>query len=316
MSNNFIAAPELEDQLLTPERTDVGIIHDIRIAVLSPEAWARAHERGAQQQHAFWQFDIEWLSFKRVAKETGEEIHEMWGSPTKSRVTRSVRQDDGSFAALVEDEVEAVRTGGLVAIPTAKSMKYDFLNDLPARPDDDAIRNLCKTPTQRLVAYMQRAGIRIVGTDGDGQPTFPEGVIGGIFEFVNKRDSFPRGGTNEVTGRFEWDESNPYQTYMRYPLRRLDTYDVPEDRPTVEVQTVWEETETVGAATLDTDKLSTALAIAGYNAEVLAGDAEAQASFLAEHIGDATECAVFGTAELNDAAADGRLTEFIEEVLS
>lgn len=314
MSNNFITAPEVAEKFTTPDRVDVFRILDIRIAVQDEAAHARALERGITSQHAYWEFELEPLSFRRVARETQEEVNELYGVP-RLKATKTMFDDATSkYVGLTDYEVQAIRDGGMLAIPAGKRMRYDFLDNLPPNADADTIHNICKTPTQRQVAHMVQAGIKVTGTNVNGQPTFPDGVIGGIYEFVSKRDSFPRAGNDAVTNRFKWDESNPFQQYMRYPVKQLDEYEIPEDRGTVEVQTVWDEIEGVGGGGgIDAEALAAALVIANYDSDTLAGDMAAQMVWLAESVSAAP---ILGISELADAAAEGSLVELIAEVLS
>ena len=314
MSNDFITAPEVAEEFTTPDRIDVFRILDIRIAVQDEAAHARALERGITSQHAYWEFELEPLSFRRVARETQEEINELYGVPRLKATKTQFDDITNKYIGLTDDEVRAVRDGGMLAIPKGKRMRYDFLDRLPPNADADTIRNVCKTPTQRQVAHMVQAGIKVTGTDVNGQPIFPEGVIGGIFEFVSKRDSFPRAGNDAVSGRFKWDESNPFQQYMRYPVQKLDEYEIPEDRGTIEVQTVWDEVEGVGGGGggIDAEALASGRTAAGYDPAELR-DLASQMVWLAENVSVAP---ILGISELSDAASEGNLVKFIAESLA
>lgn len=303
MTNNFFESAGVA-KFSQAEMTNVLRLVGVRAVTATPEQIKSGLERDEPitAQHVYLEFRWEPLSYELISPRSNNLEIDGWPG---YKLTKGNGLNDA--------QIEAVREQGYNAIPGDQAIR---LLSFAGVPTDAQIQDKGKTLMQRHMAYAYRAGIVPSGTGPDGQPTFADGIIGGIFEVRGGQDVFPVPvGENDVantTGKFYWDYENTYEKWVRYPLKRLDSFEMPANRP------VFDRTKTKGddnrpaptasptVAELDILQLNRALVSAGYIPGTLRTAAQ-QTVFLHTNIGENADTAIFGEAELQAAASEGKL---------
>ncbi len=299
MGNSFFQAPELHDTFAQSEMTNVMRLLDISVVVATDEQRESSLNRDEPitEQHAYLQFTWEPLSYELISPRTNNLEVDGWPS---YKLTKGAGLDDA--------QIQAVREHGFAAIPSEIAIKAPSFNGTPT---DAQIEKKANTLMARHLAFASRAGIALIGTDENGQPLFAEGVIGGIYEIRGGEDTFPVPSTDD-DDKFFWDHENTYDKYVRYPVKLLDGYTIPENRPVFDrTKKEGDRPEPTAAPTvadLDVGQLRQAIVDSGFNPQTILS-ANEQAVFLATHIGDTEATSIFGDRSLNEAALAGELTE-------
>ncbi len=300
MGNSFFGtASELEGFQQT-ELTNVLRLTDISVVVATAEQRESSlnREDPITDQHAYLQFSWAPLSYELISPKTNNLEIDGWPS---YKLTKGHGLDDA--------QVQAVREHGFQAIPNDLRIKAPSFNGTPT---DKQIEKKAKTLMTRHLAFCNRAGMTLVGTDENGQPVFKDGVIGGIYEVRGGEDTFPVPKTDPETDKFYWDEDDTYDKYIRYPIKVVEGYIIPDNRPVFDrTKTAEDRPEPTAAPTvaeLDLNQLRQALVDSRFDPSVLLSASE-QAIFLAQHIGDSEATSIFGDRSLNEAALAGELTE-------
>ena len=216
---------------------------------------------------------------------------------------------DVSFG-LDPEHLANIRANGWLGIPDNKLVRVDEKLDARGQTRE--------WPRYRL----QTKDILPLDIDVDGSITGKVGqpystAVGHVFRCSEGSDTFARNVQDSVTKQWKVDTTNPRRSYMRYPLEMDDSYVAPADVPVRIPRSASTEAGAVFTATvaagLTSDSLRAAVlasGLVGKNATELSG-ANRQISFVASHMEDSEETLVFGTAEVNEAANEGELIDFL-----
>ena len=211
---------------------------------------------------------------------------------------------------LETDDLARVRANGWLGIPDRRLIRVN--DKVDARGQDR------EWPRYRLTTKdVLHIDIDIDGsvTGKVGQPYSTD--VGHVFKVTEGMDMFPRNVQNPVTKHWRVDETNPRRIFMRYPIEKADDYVAPAEVPiriprsqSTEAGAVLSDAVATGLTSDALRAAAIASGLVGTKATDLSGVSK-QVGFLAAHMEDSDETLVFGTADINEAANNAELVEFL-----
>lgn len=217
---------------------------------------------------------------------------------------------DGDDLEAQDNVCEAIRTNGWFGIPDRKVIR---INDRLGYEAQEREWARWRTRTRDVLDLDIDEDGSITGTRGQLYST----SVGHVFRVQEFMDNFPKNVLGK-DGKWARDEANPRRVFMRYPVEDVtDTYIAPANPPQRVVQQREEGPTSTLTASAALNNITASLrqavidsGMVGMRASDLMSTAK-QINFVTSHMEDSENTIVFGTGDVNEAANNGELLEFL-----